>query len=251
MPVWGALVVMVIHDYIRGHKDWKSVFRGTPFKFKFNKVLFFRLVVGMGLCACVTMYYFRGFHRTINGAEFSILNAIITFIAFLGAIIPIGGIALLLGVGMLFCIGLIIWRLPRIHNTLAVAFLAYLLANVLSAALFRSNDPMSILACRMRIIPISLLGVVAALVLEVFPLPPKIMRTLPFVLFLGTISYLLLFTLTSYPALQKQNQQLLDGILAWPNETSGLWYDNRDLTRIDGILRQAVKSGLYHLPRAE
>ena len=251
MPVWGALAVVVIHDYIRRCKDWSSVFRNKSFVFKFNKAQIFRLVTGVGLCACVVAYYFRGFQRAINGAEFSISNAVITFVAFLGAIIPIGYVALLLGACVLFCIALIIWRLPRIQNTLAIAFLAYLLANVLSAALFRSNDPMSILACRMRLIPISLLGVVVALLLEVLSLPPKLMRRLAVVFFLGAISYLLLFTWTSYPSLQKQNQQLLDGILAWPNETSGLWYDNRDMKRIDGILRKAVESGVYNLPRAE
>ena len=204
MPVWGALAVVVIHDYIRGRKDWRAVFRNRSFLFKFNKAQIFRLVTGVGLCACVVAYYFRGFHRAITGAEFSISNAVITFVAFLGAIIPIGHVALLLGVCVLFCIALIILRLPRIQNTLAVAFLAYLLANVLSAALFRSNDPMSILACRMRLIPISLLGVVVALLLEVWSLPPKLCGDWPLCFFLAL--YHICFCLLGHPIHRFRNK---------------------------------------------
>ena len=251
MSVWGALAIVVIHDHIRKYNDWVSVFRKKTFTFKFNKVTLIKLVTGVCLCACIVVCYFSGFHRATDGAKFSISNAVVTFVAFLGAIIPLGNIAMLLGIGILICIALIIWRLPRIHNTLAVAFLAYLLANVLSAALFRSNDPMSILACRMRIIPISLTGVVIVLLLEVLPLSQKIIQRLSIVFFALTVAYLLSFTFTSYPTLQKQNQQLLDGISVWPEEISGLWYDNKDLRRIDGILRQAVERGLYHLPKAE
>ena len=49
-----------------------------------------------------------------------------------------------------------------------------MLAGVLAAAIFRSYDPLAVLACRMRIVPISLLGTAIVLLAESLPFSEKI-----------------------------------------------------------------------------
>ena len=249
MSVWGALVVMVIHDRLRKYGDWKSFLLNVKQAVRLDGSSAVRFCVGSAVCLCSVCLYFHGFRSVSDGYGFSIRQALLTFAALSGAIVPVWPIALFIGFGLILAVGWIICCMPRIRNVTAMAFLAYLLAGVLGAALFRSYDPLVVLACRMRIIPISILGTVVVLLAELLPFSETSMRRIAVVVFIGSLVYLTAFTVVAYPALMSQKERLLDGIRVWPEDYSGLCYDSCDLKRIDGVLHQSVDQGIYHLPK--
>ena len=248
MSVWGALVVMAIHDRLRKYGDWRSFLLNVKRAVRLDRSSAMRFCVGSAVCLCSVSLYFHGFHSVSDGHEFSIRQAVLTFAALSGAIVPIWPIALFIGFGLILAIGWIIWRMPRIRNVTAMAFLAYILAGILAVAIFRSYEPLTVLACRMRIVPISLLGVVVALLAEFTPFSEKNMRRVAIVVFVGSLVYLAAFTAVAYRALIAQKDRLFNGIMAWPHDITGLSPATCNHVRFDAILRESVEKGVYHLP---
>ena len=251
MSIWGALAVMSIHDRLRKYGGWKNFFLNLNQVVRLERSSAIRLCVGSVVCLCSISVYFHGFHSVSPEHGFSIKHAVLTFTALSGAIVPILSIALSVGIGTILVVGWIIWRMPRIHNVTALAFLSYMLAGVLAAAIFRSYDPLAVLACRMRIVPISLLGTAIVLLTESLPFTEKNIRRAAVAVFVGTLAYLTAFTAVAYRSLMEQKDRLLNGIMAWPHDISGLSLGACNNVRFDAILRKSVDSGVYYPPESK
>ena len=251
MPIWGALAVMSIHDRLCEYGGWKSSFLNLNQAVRLDRSSVTRLCVGSVVCLCSIIVYFHGFHSEAPEHGFSIINAILTFMALSGAIVPIWSISLSIGMGAILVVGWIIWRMPKIHNVTAFAFLSYMLAGVLAASIFRSYEPQAVLACRMRIVPISLLGTVIVLLTESASFTEKNIRRAAIAAFIGILAYLTAFTAVAYRSLMEQRERLLNGIMAWPHDISGLSLGSCNNVRFDAILRKSVEKGVYYLPKSK
>ena len=249
MSVWGALAVMVFQRRIHALGSWSSVFANFRSLFNVDRCAIVRLAAVSVVCPLLVCLYFHGFQSPSSGHAFSLGRAMLTFLAFSGAVIPVWSIALMIGVLTLLCLAWIIWSMPRISNAAAFAFLSYLVANILSVAIFRSYDPMMVLACRLRIVPISLLCVIAVLLVETMPFVTSYLRALTCMVFLGVFLYLCAFTYVAYPSLAEQNTRLLTGIKSWPQDASGLFCSEDGIERANGILLKSVRCGIYRVPR--
>lgn len=178
-----------------------------------------------------------------------ITNSMAFILAFLGNMMPTAIAAIPLGVGIILWMLFVCRHIPRYRNTsLAIfGFLAFCMANVFAASLFRGTNVANALPGRYRLISSAIIVSLAYLTLVEFPFRETSKKKLLLLAILcsNLLSCIYLVRGISYNWEHKNTLEI--GIAKWPRSVEGLDYPSDHNRRIhaSAILRESVSKGIY------
>ena len=242
MAVWGALAFLLIHEWLLVKGGWSTAFRERRTLLYGSRKVF--LVVLLSGITSVVLYL-QGLGTVASKESTTIWNMLLFFLSFLGGVIPYFGLSIMVGLIVLCVLILMLVELPRIKNTAAMAFVFYLVMCVCAATPFRSFRVMSAIEGRYRIISVSIVVVLLLLIIPcIRNFSRKIQVAIVCLFSIVTLAYLVAFSLVSLPNLANRNEMLVRGILAWPDDSSGLIFDDKKLDA-SLLLKESREKGIY------
>lgn len=242
MAVWGALAFLLIHEWLLAKGGWSTALRERRTLLHGSQKVF--LVLMLSGITSVALYL-QGLGTVASKESTTIWNMLLFFLSFLGGVIPYFGLSIMVGLIVLCVLILMLVELPRIKNTATMAFVFYLVMCVCAATPFRSFRVMSAIEGRYRIISVSIVVVLLLLLLPYTRnFSCKIQMFVLCLFSIITLAYLVAFSFVSLPNLANRNEMLVRGVLAWPDDSSGLIFDDKKLDA-GSLLKESREKGIY------
>jgi len=223
MLVWPCLIAMELCEPLTREGRWTSGLRRIPRHAvsSWKRLTVLLLVAGLSIG-----FYMYGFSSTnVNatvGFATRIVNGMLFILAFLGGIVPVYAAALALGVILLPVLVYLICRYPKIKSPGIFWFTMIEFGTMLTAALFRANDPHTAVSSRYCIVSCSVFAGLLFLALEQIPFPERIAKWGICLTTTGVILYTTAFLVLGAPLFAARNELMRRNILTWPEHVEGL-----------------------------